>query len=60
MTPERLDMLEFQTEHKGLLPRKVEEMRKRGVSLDDWPHGAMIVVTPREMRALLDAYRHDG
>jgi len=56
ITPKRLKALTFQAQNKGFVPAKVEDMKKRGIKVENLSHGAMIVVSPIEMMVLLEAY----
>lgn len=54
ISPERLAALRFESEHKGISRDRHAAMVKAGTPMPE--HGCMIVVTPNELRQLLDAY----
>lgn len=55
ITPERVEMLRFMSEHKGITPSMFAAMGKAGTKMPE--HASMIAVTPSEMRELLEAYK---
>lgn len=57
LPPERIATLEYQAHNLGYTPSRVEQMAKQGIDIAKMQHGAMITVTPREMAALLSAYK---
>lgn len=57
LAPARVDVLEYQAEHRGYTPTAVEGWQRRGIAVDKIEHGTMVAVTPSEMRALIAAYK---
>lgn len=57
LTPERLATLEFQAYNKGMSPRQVEQMTKRGDDPAKIVNGPMIVISALELAELIRGYK---
>lgn len=54
ISAERVAMLKFMADNKGITPHRFADMGKRGVKMPE--HASMISVTPCELAELLEAY----
>lgn len=57
LPPERIATLEHQAFNNGYTAAHIEKLQKEGKNPDKMQNGAMITVTPREMAALILAYK---